>query len=244
MQKPHPKSIIDTEKLILTLGGIYPQNVYNLFYYVCFLVTLFFSFGLFFVMFIDLFIETELSEIISILYYFPQQAAYVCKLINFVVKAKKMRRIEEIFNKDLFNLHKEHQYRFLNESIEKTRIIANVFRLLCCLVVLFYALPPMFEEKMKIPLPGWYPFDVERNAFLIYIFEVIAVFVSATINSNIDILDVRLISMGTAQLNVLMDNLENILTEEEVNAFKVETLNGMAEERLKTVAKHHQTILE
>lgn len=227
------------------MGGIYPREEHTrLFYYVGFLITLFFSFGLFFTMSIDLFIEKEMSQIISILYYLPQQTAYVIKLINFIIKGNEMKKIEEIFEMNLFNLHKEHQYDYLNDAIRKTRIIANVFRLLCCLVVLFYALPPMFTENMKIPLPGWYPFDVEKYAVYIYLFEVTAVFVSATINSNIDILDVRLISMGTAQLNVLMSNLENVVEDDEIKHLKRENLEKIVEERLKVYVKHHQIILE
>lgn len=227
----------------MKIGGIYPLDAPNAISYIAFIVTLFMSFGLFFAMGIQLFIEKEMAKIINILYYLPQQTAYVFKLINFLYNGKTIHKIQIIFNSSLFNLHKEQQYHFLNDAIYKTKIIGNIFRMLCCGVVAFYGMQPLYSND-PMPLPAWYPFDINKYSVVIYFFEVLGVLVSATINSNIDLLNVRLISLGTAQLEILTDNLENVADTEEIHRMSEQEMNNVVEERVQIYAQHHQLILE
>lgn len=183
-----------------------------------------------------------MSKIVDILYYLMTQTAYLVKLVNFIIKRRNMFVIEEICEENVFNMQQKHQYRFLKEAHHSTEIVAVIFRLLCCGVVLFYGVYPVIDNNYSIkpPLSGWYPMDEENYRIFIYLFQVIAVGLSAFSNSNIDLLNTKLISMGSAQLDILMDNLKNLVPSH-IN--DQEQLDNLVENRLKIHVIHHNTIL-
>lgn len=241
-QKLEPSDTFRNEKKFLILTGFYPIIKKSVYYNVSTVINVFASFGQFFSMLIQIFLETDLSKIIDILYYLMTQTAYLVKLINFIIKRRNMFVIEEICKVNVFNLQQRHQYRFLKEAHDSTEIVAVIFRLLCCGVVLFYGVFPVIDNNYSIkpPLSGWYPMDKEKYRILIYFFQIVAVGLSAFSNSNIDLLNMKLISMGSAQLDILMDNLQNLVP---TNINDQEEIDNVVEKKLKIHVIHHNTIL-
>lgn len=243
-QKPHANMIIATERFIFKISGVYPENVFNSFSLILLFVTLFFSLNLLFALFARLVKTNDANEIITILFYLPQQMSYVLKLINIIVNGEKLLRIEEILNENLFNLHKDSQNCYLNDAINRSNLIANIYKIIVYIVLTTFALQPFFADEFTLTLPTSYPIDDEKYIIEIYTLQTVSLLVSCTINTNIDITDFRLISMGSAQIDVLMDNLENVITDDDLRNFNEKQLDDVVEERLKISVRHHQIILD
>lgn len=185
----------------------------------------------------------DLSKITSALYYCMTQTAYICKLVNFSFRRKILPLMENELNNPLFNTYGESQDIFLQDTIGSFKRIAAIFRILCILVVFFYGLFPAMDNNPEnpLPLPGWYPFDIKKYRYEIYVFQVLSVAVSAYNNANIDILTSGLISAASVQFQILKDNLVRIT--DDLQDLSTARMNTVVSERLQKSVVHHNDIL-
>ncbi|CAH1108941.1 unnamed protein product [Psylliodes chrysocephalus] len=90
-----------------------------------------------------------------------------------------------------------------------------MFRVLCVFVVIFYGLFPILdknpEETKKLPLPLWFPFEIDKSYYFIWFMTVLSICIGAWTNSNIDILTIMLITLATAQFEILKKRLRSIV---------------------------------
>lgn len=156
-----------------------------------------------------------LKEISENLFFSVTQFAFICKLTNFMFHGEKLRNIEQQLKQKRFTQLSLHEEKLVMDLIDFGRDLAKIFRVLCFLVVFFYALFPFFDKNsdgsMKLPLPMSFPFKPEDYYYPIYCASIAAIIVAASTNSNIDILTVMLISLGTGQVEVLKHRFENLI---------------------------------
>lgn len=112
--------------------------------------------------------------------------------------------------------------------------------------VTLWALFPLFDmkTKMSLPLSGWYPFSTETNSGFIftYFYQIIGCVYLACLNCCLDIFIAGMMVNVTAQLDILLDKLENKgeQVEEHEDSKEKEDVNL---EFLKNCAVHHEQII-
>nr|QNH68050.1 odorant receptor 26 [Apriona germarii] len=109
----------------------------------------------------------------------------------------------------------ERERTILENHIQEGRILAKIYRVLCFLVVLFYALFPFLDDRSgkthRFPLPCWFPFDESKYYYQVFFAEILSIAVGAWVNSNIDILTVMLCILATAEFEILRNRLTTII---------------------------------
>lgn len=234
------------EKKLLTISGMYPVKNPSIFYYGRSIITWFLSCANLVSQLIMMYQEAgDLSKITSLLYYCMTQTAFICKLLNFNLRKRLLIVMEEELRNPLFNtFSRDQNKKYLQSPISGLKQIASIFRVLCALVLLFYAIFPSIDKNPDNPLPmqGWYPFDIKKYRMYVYVFQVVSVGVSAFNNSTMDILTSGLITTASVQFLILKDNLRNM-----VENLPQKTRNDISEvvdRRLEKCVRHHNDILK
>lgn len=231
------------ERAFLKSIGIYPLNETK---YTCILITsAIMAFVLvylhFVLMLIQLFCQvSNITKASNILLYLMTHIAFVSKMTNFALNKHQMCLVDDILNNPIFKTVSLRETEIIVNSMVSSKYLSVVFRFLCVGVVLFYGIYPVIDisSENMYPLDLWYPFDPNGYYSTIILFEVSLIALGAWTNSNIDILTIKLISLGTAQIEILkkklkslVNNMEEVVTDEIVNT------------RLKHCIEHYSLIL-
>lgn len=120
--------------------------------------------------------------------------------------------MENMVESVLFKEFRSNNSSIYNGYISNVNLVAKGFRCSCVLVVLFYLLFPLLDEgdEYKLPYPGIFPWDIKNHYYLCVMIQVIMVGHSAYNNSSLDILTVKLITIGSASLDALCVSLSKI----------------------------------
>ncbi|XP_050501025.1 odorant receptor Or1-like [Diabrotica virgifera virgifera] len=83
---------------------------------------------------------------------------------------------------------------------------------MCTLTCWCWGIYPLLEEEIRLPLAGWFPFDLSNkiNFAIAYIFLIIGAWFNGICNIAVDTLLSALIMVVAAELTILNDSLENI----------------------------------
>ncbi|XP_023311850.1 odorant receptor Or2-like [Anoplophora glabripennis] len=218
MQKFDLLASFDTEKYHLTLGGFYPSThiKYKYLYVLSCIFNLFISWSQFLSMAtFSYFNSSNLEKLSEILLFCMTQFAFLNKLTNFVAQKTSLMKLEVMLQSYLLTNVTQKEIDVLENHIKEGRLLAKVYRVLCFLVVLFYALFPFLDDRSgeshKFPLPCWFPFDEIKYYYQVFFMEILSIAVGAWINSNIDILTVMMCVLATAEFEVLRNRLATIL---------------------------------
>lgn len=242
MQKPYPPDIFSTEKLLLSKSGIFPVKNATLFSKICGFITYVASFLLLITFIMELIFTESLLNSLDIFKLLFIHGCFVFKLSNFLIKGKDINEIEDLMTEDMFNIHVETQYHYIQDKMDNIGKVANIYRLLCGTYLTLLITFPFFDDpnNIKLPMSGWYGFDISKYFVEVYIFQAIAISMSAYNNSSMDFFNCKLINMASAQMDVLMENLRNCVPD---NCDDEMSLNAIAEKRLKICIEHHLIII-
>lgn len=207
------------EKKTLFYTGIYPNlnketkilTVLSAYFFMIY------SYIVVFGLFIKICLEINNVEVVAnVLVFLMTQLAFVLKMTNLIKNGKLILEIEEMLKKSIFQPN-HRGVEIINNHMKVCKILAIIFRILCVSVVAFYMIFPFFEESTgKVyPLNMWLPFNQDNFYGFVFGFEVIGVGISALINSNQDLLCVIFISIATAQIDILKENLQSVGTNDD-----------------------------
>lgn len=170
--------------------------------------------------------------------------AEIGKSLPIQFKQDKIQDLLDRLDSDLFKpktlIHKE----IIGKQMT---LIKYMFRLFMCMyegTVTLWAIFPLFDT-MSLPLSGWYPFSTEGTfAFVcIYFYQIVGCIYLACLNCSLDIFIAGMMVNVTAQLDVLLDNLENggenVEEGEVISQEKMESNLNF----LKKCAIHHEQII-
>nr|AUF73049.1 odorant receptor [Anoplophora chinensis] len=165
------------------------------------------------VIFVAMNMNMNLLSIVEALLFLATQMAFLCKLFNVLNKKHKLLEIEDILANPAFYGYPKEKRHFIEDSVRFTKILGICYRSICAMGFIIYGcFQLMKDEEWPLPLSGWNPIQVNTKFKygIIATFQWVAFFMSAYINSGIDILIYMLISVVTSQFEILKDNLTNI----------------------------------
>ncbi|KAJ8913712.1 hypothetical protein NQ315_007429 [Exocentrus adspersus] len=233
-----------TEKLHLTLGGFYPATTVKR----KFLFALSFAFNtaISWTQFLSMltflyFNSSKVEKVSEMLLFCMTQFAFLNKLTNFILQRNNLRRVERTLQYRVLTDVTEEEKSLLKEHVNEGRILARIYRALCFLVVVFYALFPFFDERSngahRFPLPCWFPFDEKNYYYQVFFGEIISIAVGAWINSNIDILTVMMCILVTAEFEILSRRILGTSTRLKRCVIQYDVLLGLVKEVEATFSK-------
>nr|QUP79566.1 odorant receptor 6 [Monochamus saltuarius] len=210
------RNAYEIERKLLLFCGIYPyeriisKKLYNMsaFCHISFSILITLSMIIFLAMNIK-----NILSIVEVLLFLATQTAFLCKLINILCKKSKLLEIEDILSNPAFYKYPKEKRSLIESSVRSTKIVGMCYRLICTVVSITYAIfPLMDEDQWALPLSGWNPVEVDTRFkyWMIFAFQWISYYMSAYINTGIDILIYILITIVTSQFEILKDNLSNI----------------------------------
>jgi hypothetical protein len=186
--------------------------------------------------------RNDLSKISETLHYFMTVLTYVYKLQNFLARRRNLLDIEDRLKEPVFYGFSLDQLRQLKSEIDSCRTVGKLFRIMCVGAVGLYALVPFLDKNkaMNLPIPGWFPYNVTKYYSPTYAFQMIGVGMTAYVNSTIDILTWMLMTVASAQFNILKENLKNI----DYRFGKEDGQKKIIENNFNNCVKHHKAIVE
>ncbi|KAJ3659995.1 hypothetical protein Zmor_011654 [Zophobas morio] len=228
------------EKKLLLLAGFYPnrEKKYLRLYYLSAFINLVISYGQLVTMVIQMVLDrSDLLKLTESLLYFFTHFTFICKLLNFQCYFNELKKIEDFLTDPAFYGFSSTQLEIIKIKIRSCDTIANIFRVCCSCTITFYSMVPFIDATRKgaLPLPGWFPYDIQKYYSVTFFLQVVSVIISAYGNTGIDILTWKLISIASAQFEILKQNLEEIDFENDFDETK---------ELLVKCINHHLKIVE
>ncbi|XP_023311847.1 odorant receptor 94a-like [Anoplophora glabripennis] len=206
-----------TEKLYLTVAGFYPAelSLSRYLYILSALVNLSTSWLQFLSLItFSYFSLNDLRKLSEILLFCMTQFAFLNKLTNLIWHKSSLKELEAMLQKTVFTSVRIEEKHILTNHLQGGKLLAKMYRVLCFLVVLFYALFPFLDERSDkghtFPLPCWFPFNEGDYYYPVFFFEVWSIAISATVNSSIDVLTIMTMILATAEFKILNRKLTNI----------------------------------
>ncbi|KAJ3666144.1 hypothetical protein Zmor_001598 [Zophobas morio] len=130
----------------------------------------------------------------------------------------------------------------LDNYIIEVTYLGRLFRVLCILTVAFYGMFPFIDEDPEhmLPLPGWFPFDIKTYQYELVAAQTIGIGIGAFINSTLDILPTILITLASAQFDILKERLRTVMKVDE----RWEISSKIVKKRLNNCIMYHNFLLQ
>ncbi|XP_015839074.1 odorant receptor Or1 [Tribolium castaneum] len=209
------RNAFSLERKLMLVVGFYPKrdNKHEILYWLSAFFNLLISYGQLTTMIIQMvFDRSDLSKLTESLLYFFTHFTFLCKLLNFQYYSKDLIEIENFLTDPIFYGYSFEQLDIIKAKIRSCAFISNAFRICCTFTCSFYCLVPFIDESRKkiLPLPGWFPYDTTNYYYSTFFVQSLSLFISAYCNTAIDILTWKLITLASAQFEILKENLTKI----------------------------------
>jgi hypothetical protein len=232
--------VFQTERSLLTFSGFYPRRdkKYSSLYIFSASVNLLCSYLQLLSMLGQMVVDkNNLSKLTDTLLFFMTHFAFLCKLTNFGYYRWHLLVVEDSLIDAVF--YEICHTELLKSKVQSCKLVARIFRILCILCIIFYAVIPCLGEERVLPLPGWLPYDTTKYYYETVFFQLLSICISAYNNSSIDILTWKLITIASAQFDILKENLKNIFYKS-----GGEDDTKLIEICFKNCVKHHNEIIK
>ena len=151
--------------------------------------------------------------ILEILYFGLTQTTFLCKIVNLLVRKGEYNKLESFLVNSILTIYAQEQDVFIERAIYANNLYAKTFRNMVAMTIIFYCIFPFIESGL--PLPGWFPFDVEKYHYPTYLYQISAIILNGYNHSSLDCVCTGYISLASAQFEILKDNLMQLWREED-----------------------------
>nr|WJJ63313.1 odorant receptor 13 [Pachyrhinus yasumatsui] len=208
---------LNTEKRILNFAGIYPEIHTKRMYFksvrkfICVLLSCLLEISLLTLIVINV---RDLGTVMGALMLLLQQTAFISKLSIFIFKGDQLQMLEMKLKQ-----FASHQLLFsdtmlLKNNLQNISKIGQIYRLSCILCCTFFGAGPFMNggTKFELPMPGYLPYEISNQIkyFATYFYQMASLYIAACLNSSVDILNCRLITIATTLFEILIKRLKNI----------------------------------
>lgn len=203
--------LFDFDFKLLFYSGTYTDQKATCFFFVRKIIVYALSLIQLASMFMQIFTVGDPAEIIQACYISVTHFSFCCKLLNFILRQGELKEIRKFMLQKSFNDHPVEQKQLFGKSMKIFTIIATLYRWMLIFTAIFFATSPLIDEDTILPFNSWYPCDIQKYFWPIYVSQMVAISLSAYNNSTIDLLTVRLLFVTAEQFDILNDNLKNFL---------------------------------
>nr|AVH87245.1 odorant receptor 4 [Holotrichia parallela] len=179
--------------------------------------------------------------ILETLYFGLTQTTFLCKAYNLIVNKHKVSLLETYLKKPIFNQYTVDQYNFIKKAVRICNMFAKTFRFFVGITIAFYAIFPFIEHTL--PLPGWFPFDKRKYSYILYIYHLVCLILNGYNHTSLDCINAAMISIASAQFEILKDNLHNLRRDED-NDLTIDQQDAVVRTRVKNCVLHHNVIIK
>lgn len=136
------------------------------------------------------------------------------KLYCLLKENKRIKSMLKHTNADVFQVRNEHQGIIIIKSMNRARLIINVYLSFGITTSILWDLSPIADrsDNSTLPLTLWFPFDTSRSPIyeLSYTYESVALILHSVTNICKDSIPVLLMAFISGQLDALQDILHNL----------------------------------
>ncbi|KAI4458986.1 odorant receptor [Holotrichia oblita] len=185
--------------------------------------------------------QDKVEIILEALYFGLTQITFLCKICNVIICNYKVGRMKAYLKKPVFNIHTKEQDIFIQNAIDMCHLFAKTYRFFVGLTITFYAIFPFIENTL--PLPGWFPMDMNKYWFFIYIYQLVCLILNGYNHTSFDCMNASLISMASAQFEILKDNLLNLKRSDD-DTLTIDQEDRITRKKIAKCVTHHNHIIK
>lgn len=214
---------IETERISLTAEGFYPVKKVGILNRINSLVIMILSFLEWILMLLFLLlVKVEIVDMTETMLFFITQTAFLCKLVNFILKKDVLVVVESHLHKPILCDVTNEESDVIKENLLGFQLFGHMYRGAAVFATIFFALFPLLDQGSKgtgrLPLKLWIPFEMDNSYYLIYFLIILAIGLEAFTNICLDVLPIKFLMVAVGQFENLKTKLrESVpLGEEEV----------------------------
>lgn len=211
----------------------------------------------------------DLERITDASFLFLTHAAQIFKLFSLVENNRRIRKLANDLNRELFKPRNEKQYDMVKKAMINSKAFYLIFLIMSMSTIILWCAFPLIDgeiNEIKLPLSAWYPFSTNGSIRfgIIYAYQIISVLIDAACNVSMDTIATGFMAHICAQLDVLNDSLlyikqqsiQNLIRKQEQNGYvcvfkqhsqkgkiSKQLQNEMDREQIRCI-KHHLNVIE
>lgn len=199
---------------VFRVAGIWNDHIswsfFQLFYLVVVQLAFFVSF--FLSMCINLAFIESIESITESLYMTLTTVSLMVKIVNIVMKHKKLLNFVKGINASLIQPHNEEEIQLFRRAYKNFNWQRNTFfgSAYFCLIAALYS---SAIGRDRLPFPGWYPLDWKNNEkyfWIIYGYQILAMGLSCTTNAAADLMNGYMFFQIAIFFRMISKRIENI----------------------------------
>nr|QBB72941.1 odorant receptor [Protaetia brevitarsis] len=235
---------LDFERKVLYLTGVYcgrkfPNNAAFKIYRIVNTST---AFLFLFLMAAKMIVERDNLELVfDVLHTFISQITLIIKAIYLCKVLPKYNALEERLTEPIFNQQTPDQDALISENILGYKYAAFTLHGLAWVALVLYTICPIIEGPI-LAIPFWLPSGLDNYKMFVKIYEVLCTWTLSSGDPALDLLPVCLLSIGTAQLDILNQNLTCSADRDPDDSYEVQEKKIRV--RLKNCVQHHLAIIK
>ncbi|EEZ97776.1 odorant receptor Or1 [Tribolium castaneum] len=204
------------ERKLLLVLGFYPirdKEKHRILHQLSAFLNLLLYYGQLLTIIIQMVIDrNDLSKLTDSTLYFLTLFTFLCKLFNFQYYGKDLIEVEKSLTDPIFYGYSFHKLQIIKAKVRSCTLVCLAFRISCTCSCFIYSVVPFIDRsgQKTLSIPGWFPYDTAKHFYITFFLQSLSLFISAHCNSATDTLPCKLISLATAQFELLKDNLRTI----------------------------------
>ncbi|KAJ3663300.1 hypothetical protein Zmor_007601 [Zophobas morio] len=216
-------------------GEKYKLELYTL-YSMVIVGTSLFLHTLFYTVEVVLLLKSEMEIVIKTLFMALNQSIAFLKCCCFMYNLKRMKRLIQNLENDLFQPQSDKQRKQIKPMIVTWKIGQLSFFAIAYITLLLFLLLPILTKttnQYRLPFHAWYPWSIKKSPFyeITYLFQSFAFTLRVTCSTTMDTLVAALNTYISAQCTILCDTFRSISPEENIY------------QNIKRCVLHHKEIL-
>lgn len=231
--------VISQVKNMMNLSGLWPKPKETFAYKLKTFISFLLSFIQMIFMIEQLAVNINyIDSVTDVLCLIATYASFLIKFAIFEYKRETFGRIIAALQAKSFTNYPHQFDHYTQNTIKISNGVCKMYQSSCLLVIMMYTLKPiLIKEGQRLPIEV--AFQVGYFYYLIYPFESISLLTTAWNNSSLDALAMGLLSIASAQLDILGEKLVNLDNEE----IWQENGSESVEDKVKDCVVHHLDII-
>ncbi|XP_045452865.1 odorant receptor Or1-like [Melitaea cinxia] len=153
----------------------------------------------------------EVSEASHLLF---TQTAVCYKMTVFIINKTNLIALLKFMETDIFESRNDVHDKILITKADKVKNLCGIFLINALIACTLWTITPWFEssEAREFPFKIWMPLDSKKSVEfeLGYLYQVIAIYVSALLFFSVDSISLSMIMFGCAQIEIIINKMQKI----------------------------------